>query len=142
MISPTPPTDLTSLERHSRRSLWIVLVLLLVAGAAILSPMGLPAWMMPLVPMALLVAVVGLKLSAKSAGATSRTMERVLDDEWRRRSLNLACRDALIVVMGLQPVLALVLTRWPVDVPAAFMAASTSIAGLVSLIASLLVRDR
>ena len=141
MTSPTP-TDLSSLVRYSRRSLWTVLALLLLIGVAGLSPLGSTSWMPPLVPMAIVVAVIWLKWSARSAGATPRTMERLLDDELRRRSLNLACRDALVIVMGLQPLLALALARWPVAVPAAFMAASTALAGVVSLIASLLVRDR
>jgi hypothetical protein len=141
MTSPTPPTDLSSLERHSRRSLWTVLALFLLVGAACLSPLGLTTWM-PLVPIAIVVAVSWLTWSARSAGATPHTMERLLDDELRRRSLNLACRDALFIVMGLQPLLALVLARWSVAVPAAFMAASTALVGVVSLIASLLVRDR
>lgn len=142
MTSPPPQTDLSSLERYSRRSLWTVLALLLLVGAAGLSPLGSTSWMPPLVPMAVVVAVIWLKSSARSTGATPRTMKRLLDDELRRRSLNLACRDALVIVMGLQPLMALVLARWPVAVPAAFMAASTALAGVVALIASLLVRDR
>jgi hypothetical protein len=66
----------------------------------------------------------------------------VFDDELRRQSLARAYRDALFGVMGLQPLLALGVTLWPIAAPAAFMACATAVVGLVTLIASLLFRDR
>jgi hypothetical protein len=141
MSSPTP-ADLPAWERYSRRSLWTVLVLLVLVGAIGLSPLGSVPRLRPLVPVAIVIAVIALRWSARSVGADSRVMRRVFDDELRRQSLALAFRDALIAVMGMQPLLAIGITMWPFAVPAAFMACATAEVGLVTLIASLLIRDR
>jgi hypothetical protein len=141
MNSPTP-ADLPAWERHSRRSLWTVLVLLVLVGAIGLSPLGSVPRLRPLVPVAIVIAVIALRWSARSVSADSRAMRRVFDDELRRQSLSLANRDALIGVMAMQPLLAIGITLWPITAPAAFMACATAEVGLVTLIASLLIRDR
>jgi len=94
------------------------------------------------VPVAIVIAVIALRWSARPAGADSRAMRHVFDDELRRQSLARAFRDALIAVVGMQPLLAGGITLWPIAVPAAFMACATAEVGLVTLIVSLLLRDR
>lgn len=141
MTSPTA-AGIPALEHYSRRSLWTVLALLVLVGAIGLSPLGSVPRVRPLVPVAIVIAVIALRSSARSAGADSRTMRRVFDDELRQQSLALAYRDALIGVMGMQPLLAVGITLWPIATPAAFMACATAEVGLATLIASLLIRDR
>jgi hypothetical protein len=69
-------------------------------------------------------------------------MLAVLDDELRQASLHRAYRNAFMLMLVLQPVLAIAVTTVAVASPAAIMACATAVAGAVTMLGSLLYYDR
>ena len=130
-----------AVERFSRRSLWVALVILLLLGAfafATLAGAGLPGWTGALVSIGISAAVVALGRRPGSAKA-----QRVVhEDELHARSVALAQRDALVAVLVAQPVFALATTRLSGSSAAALMACGTVTLASIVLVASLLLRDR
>ena len=130
-----------SVERFSRRSLWVALIILLLLGAfafATLADAGLPGWTGALVSIAISVAVVALGRRPGSARAQRVSQE----DELHAQSLGLAQRDALIAALVAQPLCAYATTQLTGIPPASLMACATVTLAAIVLIASLLLRDR
>ena len=137
------PTDIQHevVERFSRRSLWVALVIMLLLGGfafATLVASDMPAWTGALVSMAIALAVVVLGRSPNFPPAH----RAVQQDELRQRSLALAQRDALIAVLVAQPLCAYAIAQAAIPAAAALMACATVTLGAVVLLASLLWRDR
>ena len=134
-------TDQETVERFSRRSLWVALIIMLLLGTfafATLAGTGVPGWTGGLVAIAISAAVVAL---GKMPG--SPKVQRALQqDELHRQSVALAQRDALIAVLVAQPLYAYATTQVPSSSAAPLMACATVTLGSVVLIASLLLRDR
>ena len=130
-----------TVERFSRRSLWVALIILLLLGAfafATLAGAGLPGWTGALVSVAISAAVVALGRRPGSAQAHRVSQE----DELHARSVALAQRDALVAVLVAQPACAYATTQLAGLPPASLMACVTVTLGAIVLIASLLLRDR
>ena len=135
-------TDQETVERFSRRSLWVALIIMLLLGAfafATLAGTGVPGWTGGLVAIAISAAVVAL---GKMPGSP-KAQRALQQDELHRQSVALAQRDALIAVLVAQPLYAYATTQVPSSSSAApLMACATVTLGSVVLIASLLLRDR
>ena len=128
-------------ERFSRRSLWVALLLLLLLGGfAFLSLAGTRVTSLAgaLLSIAMSAAVVAL---GKRPGSP-RAQRAVQEDELHQRSIGLAQRDALLAVLVAQPVGAYVTAQFELPWAAAWMACATVLAGAIVLLASLLWRDR
>lgn len=128
-------------ERFSRGSLWVALVIMLLLGGfafATLAASEMPAWTGALVSMGIALAVIVLGRSPN----LPRAQRAVQQDELHRQSLALAQRDALIAVLVAQPLCAYAIARVPMPAAAALMACATVTLGAVVLLASLLWRDR
>lgn len=134
-------TDQETVERFSRRSLWVALIIMLLLGAfafATLAGTGVPGWSGGLVAIAISAAVVAL---GKMPGSP-KAQRALQQDELHRQSVALAQRDALIAVLVAQPLYAYATTQVPSSSAAPLMACATVTLGSVVLIASLLLRDR
>lgn len=137
------PTDVEHevVERFSRRSLWVALVIMLLFGGfafATLAASDIPAWTGALVSMAIALAVVVVGRSPNFP----RAHRVVQQDELRQQSLALAQRDALIAVLVAQPLCAYAIAQVAIPAAAALMACATVTLGAAVLLASLLWRDR
>ena len=128
-------------ERFSRRSLWVGLIIMLLLGGfafATLSGVDVPGWAGAALTIAISAAVVAL---GKTPGSPSA--QRVLQqDELHRQSVGLAQRDALIAVLVAQPLCAVATSRMAMPSATALMACATVTLGSIVLLASLLLRDR
>ena len=130
-----------TVERFSRRSLWVALIIVLLLGAfafATLAGAGLPGWTGALLTIAISVAVVALGKMPGSPKAQRASQQ----DELHRQSVAMAQRDALIAVLVAQPLCAYVTTQASLPSAPALMACATLTLGSVVLLASILLRDR
>ena len=140
-MSNQADADQETVERFSRRSLWVALIIMLLLGAfafATLAGTGVPGWTGGLVAIAISAAVVAL---GKMPGSP-KAQRALQQDELHRQSVALAQRDALIAVLVAQPLYAYATTQVPSSSAAPLMACATVTLGSVVLIASLLLRDR
>ena len=134
-------TEREAVERFSRRSLWVGLIIMLLLGGfafATLSGTDMPGWAGAALTIAISVAVVALGKTPGSPSAR-RTLQQ---DELHQQSVGLAQRDALIAVLVAQPLCAVATTHISVSSATALMACATVTLGSVVLLASLLLRDR
>jgi hypothetical protein len=144
--------DSELLVKISHRSLWLALALLLVLGAYAviinLFPFGAAAQMAGklalLLPISIVVAIGALRSSQKgwSADPNSKPMRAVLNDELRQQSVHRACRNGLLAVLLIQPVMGVVLTVVTVPHPVVLMASFTLVAGVATVLGSVLAYDR
>ncbi len=140
-MSNQADADQETVERFSRRSLWVALIIMLLLGAfgfATLAGAGVPGWTGALVAIAISAAVVALGRMPGSPKA-QRALQQ---DELHRQSVGLAQRDALIAVLVAQPLCAYATTQLPLASAASLMACATVTLASVVLVASLLLRDR
>lgn len=143
------------LQRYGRRNMVVSLFIVALLGgtglALILSPKGAVAQsanrMMWLIPVAMAIAVGASQaaLRGRRWDPKSPDVQTVLNDEWRRASMDRASRLALIVVVAAQWPMALVI-GFLLDVPALraamAMAAASITLGLLTLITLFLVFER
>lgn len=140
------------LAKLSHRGLWIALSLILVLGAYAVIINAFPDSqaaamadrLAMLLPLAIIIALGAMQSSLKglSIDPRSKPMQAVLNDELRQHSLNRAYRNALVAVLLAQPVLALLVTVAALRHPAVLMASLTGLAGVATLLGSLLAYDR
>ena len=143
------------LLRFSRRSMIVLLFVVVVLGGVALSLMLSPAgavgnranlasWLMP-VAIVIIVGALQTSLRGQRWDPSSPEVKAILQDEWRQANIARASRAALIAVLILQWPLALALgflARLSPPRMAMAMAASTMTLGLVTLISLLLYFDR
>lgn len=134
------------LERYSRRSLWTLLLLIIVIGAfAALSYFYPEASRMSIViPVLTVIAVAVLRSSAKGADVdpSSPGMKAIINDELRQASMHRAFRNAFIAVLMLQPLLVFAPEWIAIARPAPMMAIVTIWFGMLVMVASVLFHDR
>jgi hypothetical protein len=135
-----------SAARASRRQLLVVLVLLLVLSAAALLQLALPGlaasghalWkLMPGVITTVVVVLYGI-----GKHIDKRSMNAVRNDELRKVSLQRAWRNGFFVMLGAQPITAVVFIGISISHETAAMAAVNVLAGSLTVLASLLWYDR
>lgn len=137
--------DIERATRAARQQLMGAMGVVLLIGTAALagggvigSKAGHGLWMV----LPLMIAIVVAALRLRAGRGDARALDAVRRDELRQASLNRAYRDGFFAMLTLQPLLALGLaSSVPGDGPA-FMAVATLTAGAVTLLASLLWRDR
>jgi hypothetical protein len=138
--------------RLSRRSLYALLLVILLLGAAgiamALRPAGTVSRMMErtswFIPILLIIVTGALQTSARKHGFTPQSPEvkAVLEDELRLASMDRARKFAFIAVLMAQVPLALLFAQWPSLHALLAMAVATITLGMTSLIALFLVFDR
>jgi len=152
MMTTEPYAESELLVKFSRRGLWIALLVLGILGAyAVLinlfpdSAVAVMASRLArMLPIAIIIALVSLRSSLKSARIDPRTnsINLLLQDELRQYSLNRAYRNALAAVLLAQPILALLLTWTTLPYPVVLMASVTALIGTGTVVGSMLVYDR
>ena len=134
------------LERYSRRSLWTLLFLLIAvaAGAALSLVYPAAGKLSMLFPLMVVIAAAALRSSAKGANVnpSSPGMKAILNDELRQASMHRAFRNAFLVVLMVQPLLAFLPELVALDRPAPLMAVVTIWVGMVAMVGSVLYYDR
>lgn len=130
--------------RQSRRSLWtsfIVVGLLGLSGMAqLLAPAARAGHALAmLLPVVIVIGVVGLRRGNVPHAAG---LQLAADDELRRQAIGRALRNSLIVVVGLQPLLAFGLSMAGLANGVAVMAGATTLAGALTFLGSVLYVDR
>ena len=143
------------LLRFSRRSMIVLLFVVVVLGAValglMLSPAGavgdranLVSWLMP-VAIVIIVSALQTSLRGQRWDPHSAEVKAIMQDEWRRANMARASRAALVAVLITQWPLALIFGfLTPLSPPrmAMAMAASTMTLGLVTMISLFLFFDR
>jgi hypothetical protein len=147
-----PSTESDVLVTYSRRGLWVALTLLLALGAYALlinvSPNGeaaaLANRLFGMFPIAIVICLAAMRSALKGVSSDPRSgaMKAMLNDELRQQSLRLSYRNGLAAVLLAQPLLALLLAWTPLAYPVALMASATTLLGVATVLASLLVYDR
>lgn len=142
-----PQTDL--LVQHSRRQLWVALFLVVALGTAALLMLGFPGkaasagqYLMLLYPQMIAAALLSLRRSKRALAASAAQTQAVVDDELRQHALNRAWRNGFLVVLLGQPLLALFVSGSGSPHPVALLAGATALAGVVTVLASVLYHDR
>lgn len=141
-------TDL--LVQYSRRQLWVALILVIALGTAALLLLGFPGrtsdagrTLLYMYPEITAIALVSLRRRKRElAGVSAARVQAVVNDELRRHSLGLAWRNAFLVMLLAQPVLALAVTWSGSPYPVALLASASALAGVVTALASVLYYDR
>jgi hypothetical protein len=141
-------TDL--LVQHSRRQLWVALMLVLVLGSATLLLLAFPGktsgtgwYLMILYPEIIAGALLSLRRSKRQlAGVTAARLHAVVDDELRRHSLGKAWRNGFFVMLLAQPLLGLAVNWFGTPYPVALLAGASALAGVATALASVLYYDR
>lgn len=146
----TNPSEL--LVKISHRGLWMALSLMLILGAYALvinlAPNSQVATgggrLLALLPLAIIIALAAMHTSRKgvSGDPRSKAMQAVLSDELRQQSLHRAYRNALVTVLFAQPALALLVSVTSAPYPMVLMASLTVLAGVATLLGSILAYDR
>lgn len=139
-------SSIDAAARVSHRQLLVVLAFVLLLGIAALlqfadpdlARAGSALWL--LMPVATAV-IVGTLFSMQKRVAKD-SMKAVQNDELRRASLHVALRNGLVATMALQPLLAVGLTYGSFKHEVSIMAAATVIAGIVTVLASVIWCDR
>jgi hypothetical protein len=145
--SPNPsPERVELLLRASRRSLMIVLALILLFGATVIAHAIRPATLLANWPAVVpwLIPVGAALLVTLTARVRPRPAElAVVNDELRQANLRRAERVALIVILVAQfPLMALALSSLAAAAAVTVMGVTTVTLGMVTLIASFLFFDR
>lgn len=140
-------TDL--LVQHSRRQLWVALLLVIPLGTAALLMLAFPGkgavtgqYLMIMYPEIVAGALLSLRRSKRALAASVAQTQAVLDDELRQHATNRAWRNGFFVVLLGQPVLALLVSGSGSPHPVALLAGATALAGVVTVLASVLWYDR
>jgi hypothetical protein len=142
-------TDLV--VQHSRRQLWVALLLVLTLGSGALFALAFPGkasgtwqyFLMILFPELVAIGLTSLHRSKRQlAGIDAARMHAIVDDELRRHSLGKAWRNGFFVMLLAQPVLGLGVTWLGTPYPAALLACASALAGAVTALASILYYDR
>lgn len=124
--------------RFARRSLWVATIVLAFLGAAailfFLRP-GSEARIIPILPLVIILGIGALMAIRPRGPHAAQELAALQDDELRRLSLGKAFRNGFLMVLLLQPGLALLATS-------ALMAVVTISAGILTVLASLLWYDR
>lgn len=132
--------------RASHRQLLVVLGLLLVLSVAALLQFGSPSlaasghvlWkVMPEVIITVVVVLYGI-----GKRIDKRSMTAVRNDELRQVSLQRAWRNGFLVMLGAQPIIAVVFAGISIDHEVAAVAVVNVVAGSLTMLASLLWYDR
>jgi hypothetical protein len=146
-MSPTVHHDHERLIALSRRQLWFALLAVLVIGTAATGllafpgaePAALATRLFSLLPVALVIAIAALRLRG---GASSASMQALVNDELRQASQHRASRNGFIAVLAAQALLAPALALLSMPNQLALMAVLTIVAGVAVFLASLLYHDR
>lgn len=140
-------TDL--LVQHSRRQLWVALLLVIPLGTAALLVLAFPGkgaatgqYLMIMYPEIVAGALLSLRRSKRALAANAAQTQAVVDDELRQHSLNLAWRNGFFVTLLGQPVFALLVSGSGSPHPVALLAGATALAGVVTVLGSVLWYDR
>lgn len=140
-----------SIVAYSRRQLWVALLIVVVLGAGALATLAFPEkagrtggfYVMIFFPEFLAIALLSLRKSRRQLGDVSvARMHAVVDDELRRHSLGMAWRNGFFVMLLAQPLLGLAVTWSGTPNPLALLAAASSLAGVITALASVLYYDR
>lgn len=139
--------DQDKLIALSRRQLWFALGAVLVLGAAATCLLAFPhsaapAKVFSLLPVAIVLAVAGLKIGAGRGAPTSSEVWALVDDELRQASLHRASRNGFLAVLAAQALLAPVLAWLSTAYPVALMAVLTIATGVAVFLGSVLYYDR
>lgn len=147
----TTLNETEELARLSRRSLWTMLVLVLLFGAwgalsiGLAGPQGQALAARFSVPLPMFIVIAAFALKPKKGlriDPAAPATKAFWQDELRQASLNLACRNGFLAVLLVQPLLALAPAWLPLAHPAALMACLTLTTGALVAIASMLYYDR
>lgn len=140
-------TDL--LVQHSRRQLWVALFLVVPLGTAALLMLGFPGkgasagqYLMLMYPELVAGALLSLRRGKRVLAASAAQTQAVVDDELRQHSLNRAWRNGFFVVLLGQPLLAWLVSGSGSPHPVALLAGASALAGVVTVLASVLWYDR
>jgi hypothetical protein len=143
-------TDL--LVQHSRRQLWVALVLVVILGSGALALLAFPGgvfakgWqnLMFVYPEIIAGALLSLRRSKRQlAGVSAAHLQAVVaGDELRRHSLSLAWRNGFFVMLLAQPVFGLAVTWSSTPYPVALLVGASALAGVATALASVLYYDR
>lgn len=146
-MSPTSTDQTERLVQFSRRQLWVVLVFLLVLGAAHLVDLFVPGKISALVSVPVFIAIFfALPLSLKGGridfSRASPAMQALRNDELRQLARAKAFRNGFFVLLAYPPICAITLTGLAVANPLPAVVASSAWLGAVVCLASLLWYDR
>lgn len=142
-------TDL--IVEHSRRQLWVALILVVVLGTGVLATLAFPDkagrtggfYVMIFFPEFVAIALASLRRNKrKLVGVSAERMHAVVDDELRRHSLGMGWRNGFFVMLLAQPLLSLAVTWSGTPHPVALLSAATALAGVTTALASVLYYDR
>jgi hypothetical protein len=142
-------TDLV--VQYSRRQLWVALLLVLTLGTGALFALAFPGKasgtmqyvLMVLFPELVAIALASVRRNKRVlAGIDAARMHAIVDDELRRHSLAKAWRNGFFVLLLAQPVLGLAVTWSGSPYPVALLTGATALAGVVTVLASVLYYDR
>lgn len=146
------PTEAESLERYSRRGIWIALALLIILAAYAVAINFFPeadasagaTRLLALLPIAITIALLAMRTALKGTqpDTRGRAMQRLLHDELRVHSTNLSYRNGFFGMLLAQPILFMCLSLAPQSYPLALIASATALIGVVVFLASLLAYDR
>ena len=151
MISTNPPDRAEMLLRSSRRSLTIVLALVLLMAATVIAhvlrPGSLLADWASRMPWLLPVAIAGLFVFfiarlPRPFRPDHPDVKRILNDEFRQANLARAQRAALVTVLVAQIPLAVLVSGLTVTSAVTIMAVATGTVAMTTLITSFLYFDR
>ncbi|HZX26079.1 MAG TPA: hypothetical protein VFF16_03350 [Telluria sp.] len=135
---------------YTRRALWLALTVLVLLGGVALALNAAPGTtaarmagtVLRLFPLALLLALAGLRVGLADAPPRGAALRALLADEWRQHSLRRATRNALAAVLLAQPVLAVLLSMADPSQPLVLMAGLSALTAAVAGIGSMLWYDR
>jgi hypothetical protein len=144
------PTQTDLLVQHSRRQLWVALLLVVALGTGALFMLAFPGkrsnagvFLLNLYPNMVAIALLSLRRSRRQlAGLSAAKMQAVVDDELRQHSLGLAWRNAFFVMLLAQPVLAVAVSWSGAAHPVSLLAGASALAGVVTALSSVLYYDR
>lgn len=138
--------------RWSRRNLYVALVIVLIFGLSAIALTLFPGTdggniagnSMRLLPVFIVIAIVGLRSSAKNLDTdpTHPTMKAIQEDELRKSSVNYAFRNGFGGMLLVQLILGVWLTFTSVANPVALMAEISTLMGVTCVLVSLLYYDR